>query len=137
MFEKSHNRNTTKQEVRLQNSEGRRFQLKPHTETIASLVVLVAFAAAIADWVTTGSERIRYAGLQIAVAFFVSVFQGYAPDTDVDNVRDRVVGILLGLSSPHSSSITSGLSALESNRESHSEVVAKKSRRSRLISRPT
>jgi hypothetical protein len=30
-------------------------------------------------------------------AFFYSVFQGYAPDTDFDNVRNRVVGILLGL----------------------------------------
>ena len=71
--------------------------LMPHMETIASLVVLVACAAAIAGWVATGSERISYAGLQIAFAFFYSVFQGYAPDTDLDNVRNRVVGILFGL----------------------------------------
>jgi uncharacterized membrane protein YccC len=71
--------------------------LMPHMETIASLVVLVAGAAAIAGWVATGSERISYAGLQIAFAFFYSVFQGFAPDTDLDNVRDRVVGILFGL----------------------------------------
>jgi multidrug resistance protein MdtO len=66
-------------------------------ETIASLVVPVACAAAIAGWVAVGSERISYAGLQIAFAFFYSVFQGYAPDIDLDNVRNRVVGILLGL----------------------------------------
>jgi len=71
--------------------------LMPHMETIASLVVLVACVAAIAGWVATGSERISYAGLQLAFAFFYSVFQGYAPDTDLDNVRNRVVGILLGL----------------------------------------
>src|SRR2546421_9502080 len=71
--------------------------LTPHMETIASLVVLVACAAAIAGWVATGSERINYAGLQIAFAFFYNVFQGYAPDTDLDNVRNRVVGILFGL----------------------------------------
>jgi len=71
--------------------------LMPHMETIASLVVLVAFASAIAGWVATGSDRISYAGLQIAFAFFYSVFQGYAPDTDLDNVRNRVVGILFGL----------------------------------------
>src|SRR5437868_9540814 len=71
--------------------------LMPHMETIASLVVLVACAAATAGWVATGSERISYAGLQIAFAFFYSVFQGYAPDTDLDNVRNRVVGILFGL----------------------------------------
>jgi len=71
--------------------------LLPHMETIASLVVLVACASAMAGWVGTGSERISYAGLQIAFAFFYSVFQGYAPDTDLDNVRNRVVGILFGL----------------------------------------
>jgi uncharacterized membrane protein YccC len=71
--------------------------LMPHMETIASLVVVVAFASAIAGWVATGSERISYAGLQIAFAFFYGVFQGFAPDTDLDNVRDRLVGILFGL----------------------------------------
>jgi len=71
--------------------------LMPHMVTIASLVVVVACASAIAGWVATGTELISYAGLQIAFAFFYSVFQGYAPDTDLDNVRNRVVGILLGL----------------------------------------
>ena len=71
--------------------------LMPHMVTIVSLVVVVAGASAIAGWVAAGSEMISYAGLQIAFAFFYSVFQGYAPDTDLDNVRDRVVGILFGL----------------------------------------
>jgi uncharacterized membrane protein YccC len=71
--------------------------LMPHMETIVSLVLLVACVCTIAGWVATGSERISYAGLQIAFAFFYSVFQGYAPDTDLDNVRNRVVGILFGL----------------------------------------
>ena len=71
--------------------------LMPHMVSIASLVVVVACASAIAGWVAAGSERISYGGLQIAFAFFYSVFQGYAPDTDLDNVRNRVIGILLGL----------------------------------------
>src|SRR5258707_10525475 len=71
--------------------------LMPHMDTIASLIVVVAFASAIAGWVATGTEVISYGGLQIAFAFFYSVFQGYAPDTDLDNVRNRVVGILFGL----------------------------------------
>jgi len=71
--------------------------LIPHMDTIASLVVVVACASAIAGWVGAGNEMISYAGLQIAFAFFYSVFQGYAPDTDLDNVRNRVVGILFGL----------------------------------------
>src|SRR5881398_966884 len=71
--------------------------LMSHMDTIASLVVVVACASAIAGWVGTGSELISYGGLQIAFAFFYSVFQGYAPDTDLDNVRNRVIGILFGL----------------------------------------
>jgi uncharacterized membrane protein YccC len=71
--------------------------LMPHMDTIASLVVVVACASAIAGWVAAGSELLSYGGLQIAFAFFYSVFQGYAPDTDLDNVRNRVVGILFGL----------------------------------------
>jgi uncharacterized membrane protein YccC len=71
--------------------------LLPHMETIASLIVLVAAVTAIAAWIAAGSERISYAGFQIAFAFFLSMFQGYAPDTDLDKVRDRFVGILLGL----------------------------------------
>jgi len=71
--------------------------LVPHMETIASLIVLVATVSAIAAWVATGSERISYAGFQIAFAFFLSMFQGYAPDTDLDKIRDRVVGILIGI----------------------------------------
>jgi uncharacterized membrane protein YccC len=71
--------------------------LMPHMDTIASLIVVVACASAIAGWVAAGSELISYGGLQIAFAFFYSVFQSYAPDTDLDNVRNRVVGILFGL----------------------------------------
>lgn len=72
----------------------------PHMESLASLVILVACVSAIAGWVATGTERIAYAGLQIAFAFFYSLFPGfqeYKPDIDLHNVRDRVVGILLGL----------------------------------------
>ena len=74
--------------------------LIPHMETLASLVILVACVSAIAGWVGTGTERIAYAGLQIAFAFFYGLFPGfqaYAPDTDLTKARDRVVGILFGL----------------------------------------
>ena len=74
--------------------------LIPHMETLASLVILVACVSAIAGWVGTGTERIAYAGLQMAFAFFYGLFPGfqaYAPDTDLTKARDRVVGILFGL----------------------------------------
>src|SRR5258707_9851880 len=47
-----------------------------------------------------GIRDIGVTGVQtcaLPISFFYSVFQGYAPDTDLDNVRNRVIGILLGL----------------------------------------
>src|SRR6266436_1543195 len=47
--------------------------LMPHMDTIASLVVVVACASAIAGCVATGSELMFYPGLQEEFAFFYSV----------------------------------------------------------------
>ena len=71
--------------------------LVPRMDGIASLVLLVAAGSLPAAWVAAGSERIAYAGLQIALAFYLSIFQGFAPDTDFDKIRDRLVGIVLGV----------------------------------------
>lgn len=71
--------------------------LVPRMESIVSLVFLIGAVSALAGWVAVGSERIAYAGMQIALAFFMCVLQGFAPDTDFDKIRDRLVGILLGI----------------------------------------
>jgi len=71
--------------------------LVPQMESIVSLALLTAAGSAIAGWVAAGTERISYAGLQIALAFFMCIFQGFAPDTQFHTIRDRVVGILLGI----------------------------------------
>jgi len=71
--------------------------LVPHMESIVSLAFLTAAGAALAGWVAAGSKRISYAGLQIALAFFMCIFQGFAPDTHFATIRNRVIGILLGI----------------------------------------
>ena len=68
----------------------------PHMTDIGQLCMLVAVVCAGAGWVATSSERLSYAGLQIAFAFFLGILQGYAPATDLTVLRDRVAGILLG-----------------------------------------
>jgi multidrug resistance protein MdtO len=68
----------------------------PHLDDIGQLCVLVAVVALLAGWVTTSSERLSYAGMQIALAFFMGLLQTYSPPTDLTVLRDRVAGILLG-----------------------------------------
>jgi len=64
--------------------------------SITSLALLVAAGTAVAAWVSVGSARISYAGLQIALAFFMCVIQGFAPTWYFYTIRDRLIGILLG-----------------------------------------
>ena len=71
--------------------------LVPHMESIVSLALLTAAVTALAGWIAAGSERVAYAGLQVALAFYLSVFQGFAPDTDFDTIRNRIVGIVFGI----------------------------------------
>ena len=71
--------------------------LVPRMESIVSLVLLVSAVTALAGWIAAGSERIAYGGLQIALAFYLCIFQDYAPGTDFDKIRDRLMGIILGI----------------------------------------
>ncbi|HTV42148.1 MAG TPA: FUSC family protein [Candidatus Sulfotelmatobacter sp.] len=72
------------------------FCLIPNMVSITSLVLVTAAVTALAGWIASGSERIAYAGVQFAFAFYLSIFQGFEPEADLSTARDRVVGILLG-----------------------------------------
>jgi multidrug resistance protein MdtO len=69
----------------------------PHMESITSLVLLTAAASAIIGWIAAGTDRISYAGAQAAFAFFLCVFQGFAPEANFTTIRDRLTGIILGI----------------------------------------
>lgn len=69
----------------------------PHLQSIGGLLLLVAPVAALCAWIAAGSERTAYFGWQIAFAFFLCVLHGSGPSADVTLVRDRLVGVLLGI----------------------------------------
>jgi len=58
--------------------------------------VLVAAVTLFAAWVSTGSQAISYAGQQVALAFYLTVLQGWTRTSEMVIGRDRVIGILLG-----------------------------------------
>lgn len=68
----------------------------PHMTSIASLMLAVFLVCLLAAWVVLGSERISYAGLQIAFAFLLINLSANGPSVDMDMARDRIIGILVG-----------------------------------------
>lgn len=68
----------------------------PHLQSVGGLMALVFAGVLVAAWVSSGSERVSYGGVQIGLAFLLTILDGFAPSTDMDAARDRVVGILLG-----------------------------------------
>ncbi|ABS48869.1 MULTISPECIES: FUSC family protein [Yersinia pseudotuberculosis complex] len=68
----------------------------PHMSDIGQLMALVFGCILVAAWVSCGSERIAYAGVQVGLAFLLTVLQGFGPSTDMGVALDRVLGILLG-----------------------------------------
>jgi multidrug resistance protein MdtO len=70
--------------------------LMPLMTDLGDLFLLLAPVTLLAAWIGYGSERISYAGWQLAFAFYLVVLQGYGPTIDMYTARDRTIGILFG-----------------------------------------
>jgi multidrug resistance protein MdtO len=70
--------------------------LMPLMTDLGDLFLLLAPVTLLAAWIGYGSERISYAGWQLALAFYLVVLQGYGPTIDMYTARDRTIGILFG-----------------------------------------
>jgi multidrug resistance protein MdtO len=69
----------------------------PRFETLGMFLFIVFCVHGLAAWIASGSERISYVGLQIALAFDLGFLQGYGPPTEIDPLRDRFIGIVIGI----------------------------------------
>jgi multidrug resistance protein MdtO len=69
----------------------------PYLDSIAGFWLPFGAVTALAAYVTFGSPAISYGGYQIGLAFYKCTLQSYGPYTELRVVRDRLLGILLGL----------------------------------------
>ncbi|AXL51108.1 multidrug efflux system protein MdtO [Paraburkholderia caffeinilytica] len=69
----------------------------PQLESVTGLLLMSLPVIALGAWVAAGSERISYAGIQIMFTFALALLQSFSPPSDLTEIRDRIVGILLGV----------------------------------------
>ncbi|WP_341315375.1 FUSC family protein [Paraburkholderia sp. IMGN_8] len=69
----------------------------PHLDDIVGLLLMALPVVAFGAWISAGSERIGYAGLQLMFTFSLALLDQFSPTTNLTEIRDRMVGILLGV----------------------------------------
>jgi uncharacterized membrane protein YccC len=69
----------------------------PRFETLATFLFIVFCVHGLAAWIAVGNDRISYVGLQLALAFDLGFLQGYGPPENIDPLRDRFIGIIIGI----------------------------------------
>ncbi|MFH0342861.1 MAG: FUSC family protein [Chromatiales bacterium] len=71
--------------------------LMPNLESLPSFLVVMTGLFTVAAWLVTGSSRISYVGLQIAIPLCLVLIDSLEPTIDIGTARDRVLGVLLGI----------------------------------------
>lgn len=69
----------------------------PNLTTLFGLLLLSAPIFMLCSWVATGPENISYAGIQMLLTFSLAVLNDFTPVNDLTEVRDRIVGVILGI----------------------------------------
>jgi uncharacterized membrane protein YccC len=69
----------------------------PAADSVVGFTLPFAIVSAIAAWIVTASPRLNYFGRQMALAYYLTIFQGFGASASLTASRDRLMGILLGL----------------------------------------
>ncbi|MFL9962995.1 FUSC family protein [Paraburkholderia sediminicola] len=69
----------------------------PHLDDVVGLLLMALPVVALGAWIAAGSERIGYAGIQVMFTFSLALLAQFGPTTNLTEIRDRIVGILLGV----------------------------------------
>lgn len=71
--------------------------VQPWTDSLSGLLAMTLPVFALAAWIAAGSERIAYAGIQIGFTLALAFLSWFGPLSNLTELRDRVIGILLGV----------------------------------------
>jgi len=69
----------------------------PYIDSIIGFTLLFIAVTFLAAWFATSSPRLSYLGIQLALGFFIINLQEFKILTSLTAARDRIVGVLLGL----------------------------------------
>ncbi|HSR08335.1 MAG TPA: FUSC family protein, partial [Bryobacteraceae bacterium] len=76
---------------------GSQIFILPAADSIVGFALPFAIVSAAAAWVVTSSPRLSYFGRQMALAYYLTMFQTWGISASLATSRDRLMGILLGL----------------------------------------
>jgi multidrug resistance protein MdtO len=76
---------------------GSQIFILPSVDSIVGFTLPFAAVSFVAAWVATSSPRLSYFGRQMALAYCLTMFQGFGINASLAISRDRLIGILLGL----------------------------------------
>ncbi|MCP1107173.1 FUSC family protein [Serratia nevei] len=71
--------------------------IMPHLDSLVGLLLLTLPVIALSAWIAAGSEKISYAGVQIVFTFSLALLESFGPVTELTEIRDRLIGIVLGV----------------------------------------
>ena len=69
----------------------------PHLDGIVGFLLMLAPVFLIGGWIGGGPERTGYIGIQMIGTCCLPLVEGFGPSYDLTEVRDRAVGIVLGV----------------------------------------